>query len=432
MAKKRASGEGTIRKTPDNRWVWEKVIGSKKDKEGNTLYYPVKKEGNKPRPIPDKVTLHAPTQTELLEKIRQRERQEDTHQVVDSSKLTCEEWFKYWLKQYCKDLKPNTIEQYDMIFRLYANPVIGSVQLKKLSSDNLMLLYNKMMDDGKSARTRQLTYVVVGKALQDACNCTPPKIAINPNKSIKPIKNPKKQAEFLNPEDQAKFQTILDTRDTSKYALMCIVALAGGLRKGEIMALHISDLDFKNSQIHVHRTVDRVKAFDNVNKTVMVEGTPKTESGNGNVDMPESVMARLKDYLKTKNIVKEEDNVISIEEKLKDAYVFATPNGTPVEPSNFYRAFKKYKKDAGLMGIKIHSLRHTYATRQLEAGTPINAVQEQLRHSKPSITQDIYQHVIPEMKKEAAAKINHMFVKNPLAPAVNETKVIEMKSKKKK
>lgn len=444
MANKRASGEGSIRKHASGRWVWEKVIGFKKDAEGNTMYYPVKKEGNKPRPIPEKVTIYAKSQAELMEKIRQHERREDTGTLTDNSKLTCQEWFAYWLKQYNKERKANTLEQYEMIFRLYVNPVIGFIQLKKLTSDNLIYLYNKMADDGKSARTRQLTYVVVGKALQDAVNCTPPKIAVNPNKSIKPIKNPKKQAQFLTPEQQTKLQAILDSKEiiTTKntqrycnYSLMCTVALAGGLRKGEIVALHVSDLDFKNNRIHVHRTIDRVKILENsekpdAKKTKLIEDTPKTAQGNRYVDMPEAVMIRLKDFLKSKKAVKEENNIISIEEKLKDSYVFATPNGTPVEPSNFFRAFTKYIKAAGLSGIKIHSLRHSYATRELEAGIPVNVVSEQLGHSNPSITMNVYQHVIPELKKEAAAKINHLFEKKSLPEAVNDNKVVEMKPKK--
>jgi len=78
-------------------------------------------------------------------------------------------------------------------------------------------------------------------------------------------------------------------------------------------------------------------------------------------------------------------------------------------PRNFERKYKALLKKAGLTGVKLDSLRHTYATRLLEAGENLKVVQELLGHSRISTTADIYSHVSPELKRAAAAKLNGMF-----------------------
>ncbi len=418
MAKKRANGEGSIcGPLSDGRWKWEKTIGVKRAEDGSILRY--EKGKSVGRPIPQKVILYAASQSELLDKIRQRERQEDTNTVVVSSKITVAQWFAFWFKNYCSELRAKTKEQYSYIIRLYINPNIGFIELKELTSDHLIKLYSDMKDNGKSPRLRQLTYVIVGKALQDACNCTPPKIPINPNKSVRPIRVERKEAEHLTMEQQERLQTILDSK-ISKYALMCVVALAGGMRKGEIVALRDADLDFKNNRIRINKTLDRAKNFDKeaITKTIFVENSPKSNSGNRLAEMPVSVMVRLKEFIDNRKVVNMDPG---------QQYVFCTPDGSHIEPSHFSRALKRYAKAAGLDKVKIHMLRHTYATRQLELGTSINAVSKQLGHSKPSVTSDIYQHVESRLQREAADRINHLFEKKVTeAVHVETAKVVEI------
>ena len=79
-----------------------------------------------------------------------------------------------------------------------------------------------------------------------------------------------------------------------------------------------------------------------------------------------------------------------------------------MNPRNFYRDFKIALKKAGLEGYTYHSLRHTFAILQMEAGTSVNAVQETLGHSKASITSDIYQETTAKAKKQAASVIGNI------------------------
>jgi integrase len=85
--------------------------------------------------------------------------------------------------------------------------------------------------------------------------------------------------------------------------------------------------------------------------------------------------------------------------------IFPSTIGTPMEPRNLYRRYKKLLQKAGLPDIRFHDLRHTAATLMLLNGIPLLVVSRRLGHSKPSVTLDIYGHAIPGMQDEAAALI---------------------------
>lgn len=97
--------------------------------------------------------------------------------------------------------------------------------------------------------------------------------------------------------------------------------------------------------------------------------------------------------------------------------VFCTSKGTPIGPRNFTRKFEALRKRADLStDINLHGLRHTYATRLLERGETLKTVQELLGHKDISTTGNIYAHVMPEIKKQAAINLNSLFTRKKPPP----------------
>jgi len=90
------------------------------------------------------------------------------------------------------------------------------------------------------------------------------------------------------------------------------------------------------------------------------------------------------------------------------APVFCTTNGNYIIPRNFNRKFYELCRKAGISGVNLHALRHTFATRLLEQGENIKVVQELLGHSKISTTADIYSHVVMEVKRQAVSRLNNL------------------------
>jgi integrase len=91
----------------------------------------------------------------------------------------------------------------------------------------------------------------------------------------------------------------------------------------------------------------------------------------------------------------------------KDAgFVFTTPRGTPLDACNVSKQFKALLKTAELTPLRIHDLRHSCATLLLAQGVNARTIMETLGHSQISLTLNTYSHVLPELQREAAAKLN--------------------------
>ena len=91
-------------------------------------------------------------------------------------------------------------------------------------------------------------------------------------------------------------------------------------------------------------------------------------------------------------------------------YVFRRENGEPYHPDLISQAFQKAVDVSGQPRIRLHDVRHTYATLALQAGVHPKVVSERLGHANISITLDIYSHAIPAMEEEAAAKVAALFM----------------------
>lgn len=125
---------------------------------------------------------------------------------------------------------------------------------------------------------------------------------------------------------------------------------------------------------------------------------PKTEAGRRQVPLASQAIAALRAHRKRQA----EERLAYADVHLGGDLVFAQEDGSPVHPDRFLDAFHRITKAAELRRTRPHDLRHGWATRALEAGVPAKVVQEILGHSSAMITLDIYSHVVPTMKADAA------------------------------
>lgn len=214
----------------------------------------------------------------------------------------------------------------------------------------------------------------------------------------------KKDIKFFTLEEQDRF---MDAIVGDKLEIAFVLALSTGMRIGEILALRWKDVDLREGVIRVTQSLNRIKIHDpkSKKKTELCFQETKTKSGRRSIPLPENVLMELKAYkLKQQH---EQSNVISLFSD--NDLVVCTELGNPVEPRNLMRSFYRIIKAAKIPKTNFHSLRHTFASRALEVGIPPKVVQEMLGHSTIVMTLDTYSHVIPDMKKDAAAKINNLF-----------------------
>lgn len=170
----------------------------------------------------------------------------------------------------------------------------------------------------------------------------------------------------------------IPSRATGVYE-MYYIELATGLRRGELLGLKWTDIDWKNGIIKVRRQVARIDGK-------IVEAPLKTKNSYRAV----SISPQAVEVLKTQKA------------KINDEYVFPSPNGGPISPDSVNNMLKRVLERAGIPKVRFHDLRHTFATIALQNGVDIKTVSGMLGHFSAGFTLDTYAHVTTAAQKEAA------------------------------
>jgi integrase len=181
-----------------------------------------------------------------------------------------------------------------------------------------------------------------------------------------------------------------------------VVLATTGMRRGECLGLHWSDLDL---------TAGRVSIVQTVNHEVRI-GSPKTARGRRTVALDQGTVAVLRRHRQQMLA----ERLIMGAGFIDHGLVFCRPDGGPLHPERFSRTFMIEAARAGLPRIRCHDLRHTWATLALSAGEHPKVVQERLGHANVSITLDVYSHVTEGLHGDAASRVAVIIFGAPLAP----------------
>jgi integrase len=183
-------------------------------------------------------------------------------------------------------------------------------------------------------------------------------------------------------------------RDDRLFALYRL-ALATGMRRGEIVGLRWQDVDLDAARLAV------------VQQLVVVDGwrvevsEPKTARGRRVLDLdPATVQA-----LRAHRDVQIAERAFMGPDYEDNDLVFCREDGRALHPDKVSQAFTRLARAAGLPPIRFHDLRHTYATLALAAGEYPKVLSERLGHASAAFTLDTYAHVIPSMQQAAAERI---------------------------
>ena len=205
---------------------------------------------------------------------------------------------------------------------------------------------------------------------------------------------------LTEPEQQTFMKAVEGHRLEALYKL----ALATGMRRGELMALTWDCVDFKSNNIAVRGSISRVKDPD-TGITALRFSEPKTKAGRRQVPILPNIVPVLKEHKERQDAEKAEAGSAWNSENL----VFCSNVGTVIEPRRVCTTMDKITDAAGLPRFTFHALRHTFATRMLEANVPAKVVQDVLGHADVTLTLNTYSHVIGSTAHEQMAKINNLF-----------------------
>jgi integrase len=390
--KKRASGEGTIRKRPNGLWEARLSISGQ---------YRTK-------------SFYGKTQAEAHRKREEARKALEAGHSLDSQRQTVGEYLEGWIEGPLNgSVAPKTYADYAWICRKHLIPEIGRIRLSKLTAEDLDQLYARKTAAGLGPRTVGYIHSTVRVALQRAVKKR--LILYNVARDAEPPpREPKKERTTLSLEQVANFFKAAAEAE-SRFEALFIVAVLAGPRPGELLGLKWPDLVLPDKpdtpgEARIRRAVSLVRGKPHLRDTT------KTGKGRPVHLLPEAVAAlkahRLR-YLEERLRYAEVWNAAWRAEPRHEDLVFPSLNGGPMDRDNLAaRHFKPLLKRAELPDIRLYDLRHTFATLWLESGEHPKILQEILGHSRISITLDTYSHVIPHMQREAMGRFGRMFSKS--------------------
>lgn len=202
---------------------------------------------------------------------------------------------------------------------------------------------------------------------------------------------------------------ILKQKEDTKIRYIALISYATGLRRGEILGLKESDIDYKNSEIHIRRAMVTTYVFDdqgNSHKKAFLDDT-KTYTSERDIPLPKTLIPMIKQAITVKknDILKAASSFNECNKNL----IFLSENGEYLEASNINKSWMYFLKRCGVTHKKFHALRHTYATLQFENDRPLLTISKLLGHASIDITAGTYTHV---MKKEMEKAIDTLSLLN--------------------
>ncbi len=373
MAKKRANGEGNIRKRKDGRWEGRYTVG-RDPKTGKQIFK----------------NVLGKTQAEVKAKLEKAIEESRGLDIVKAQSYTVGQWLDVWFEYYAKvKVRPSSHKTYQGYIKNHIKPHIGNIPLTKLTTLDLQVMYQELLTKGRvdrieskhqpkglSAKTVRNLNQIISSAMKLAIQQK--LISSNPADGCALPRIEHKEMKTLPADHLAAF--LNEAKRTGTFELYYI-DLATGLRRGELLGLKWQDIDLDSGVIHVRRQVGRIDGK-------VQEAPLKTKNAYRNISIGADAVSILREKKK--------------QDGGRSEYVFPSPTGGPMSPDSVLKMLHRVLERAGLPELRFHDLRHTFATLALQNGVDIKTVSGMLGHFSAGFTLDTYAHVTTAAQRQAA------------------------------
>lgn len=358
-----------IHKRKDGRWEARYKKGI--DVNGKTIYG----------------SLYANTYREVKAKLQLKLQDLASGFVPVKERYTFRDTACLWLKDSQLSLKGASLYRYQNLLNTHILPAFGNQHIDELTGTDInAFLATKLVSgrvDGKGGlspsyvRSIMLVIKAVLSYASENRMCVPLQ-----NKISKPQVIAKELPVLTQNEQKLLVNMCLTQIDETKVCVL--LSLYAGLRIGEICALEWEDIDIENRLIHVRKTVSRVSGTgENMARSTLVITHPKTTASFRDIPICSWLIPVLKQL-----------------HGMRRSSFVASSHAAFVSPRTFDYRYHKLLRTAGIQTINYHGLRHTFATRCIEAGIDVKTLSELLGHTDASITLNTYVHSSMERKRD--------------------------------
>ncbi|MDX3757267.1 site-specific integrase [Streptomyces sp. AK02-04a] len=336
-------------------------------------------------------TVYGSTWDECDEKRQELVRRDRQGIPTPSRSAKLSEWLPYWLEEYIKpQRKRTTYVKYEMHVRLYLVPLLGSRRLESLTTANVRQMISKVTEQA-SAATAKEAHRVLRTALTAAC-----RDELISRNVVQLVPAPRVEPRELHPWSLDETLTFLEAARTDPLYPAFVLAVALGLRRGEILGLQWWDVDLDRRTLTVRTTLNRG------GKELYLDTTKNRRARV--IPIPLMCVAPLR-WQRLRQAARRD--AIGADWHDSD-HVFTTRSGRPIEPRNLYRSFLRIAASAGLPQVRLHDTRHGCASLLFAAGVAPRTVMEILGHSQIAVTMNVYTHVSDDNRREAMGHMDRL------------------------
>lgn len=370
---KRGAHEGSIYQRKDGRWAASIHLGYVNGKRSRKSFY-----GKTRRDVQERMTK-ALSEVQAGLPVRSDDRE------------TVADYLSRWLSASASQrVRPRTLAGYRLIADKHLIPAIGRVPLAKLTPAQVQAMLNAKTAAGAKPQTTRNIHAVLRRALTQALRWG----AVSRNVATL-VDLPRVDRQEVRGMSPADAKAVMAAMAGERLEPLVLLTLSTGLRQGEALALRWQDVDLDVGTVRVRYSLQRMPGRG----VELVE--PKTTRSRRTLHLPTSTATALREHRKRQLA----ERLWAGSRWQEGDYLFTTSIGTPMIGSDVTRRFQALLRAAGLPAMRFHDLRHGAASLLLAQGVHPRVVMEMLGHSTITLTMNVYSHVIPDLQREAATKM---------------------------
>ncbi|MCX5093843.1 site-specific integrase [Streptomyces sp. NBC_00365] len=400
-------GDGTVYQRKDGRW----------EAAGYVLA---------PGDTRKRVRVYGSSRTEALAKLTEKIAASNRGVPIVTAQGSLAVYLTYWLENVAvHHLHETTHTRYTAVVAQYLIPGLGRKKLAKLTAKDVRTWLNALRTVcqccargtdtrrspqaqasrrprccaiGKCCRKRlsPLTLAYIHSVLKSALEHAVREEEI-PRNVARNVRTGTPRPRRFNPLTSDEARQFLTAAQQHRHAALFELALRTGLRKGELLGLRWEDLDLNTGTATIRHTLQRT------NGSGLTTLPTKTISSERRIALPASCVASLRAHRARQAKERQQADTNGI----GSGYVFARPDGRPIEPATLTRHFNALLRHAHLRPIRFHDLRHSTATLLLEQGVELVVIKELLGHAHIGVTATVYAHVRLRLQRQAIDLLNH-------------------------
>jgi integrase len=360
---------------------------------------------------PDRRHVMRRSQAAVVKAVRELERQRDRGSVRATGRVwTVAEWLTYWVENIAApSVRENTLAGYRVAVNTHLIPGVGAHRLDRLEPEHLERLYAKMIKAGSAPGTAHQAHRTIRTALGEAER----RGRITRNVAAL-AKAPRRDELEVEPYTVEEIQALLRAGAARRNSARWAIALALGLRQGEVLGLRWSDVDLDKGTLWVRRGRLRPRYEHGCGGACgkragycphRVLARPETDdtksrAGRRVIGLPAELVTLLEQHRDEQ----EKEKIAAAQLWSSSGYVFTTERGEPVNPNTDYHHWKRLLGDAGIRDGRLHDARHTAATVLLILGVPERAVMGLMGWSTTAMAAR-YQHITAVVRGDVAQRV---------------------------